>query len=415
MTLRTREMRRSALVKVPSFSRNDEPGRNTCANFAVSLRNRSCTTTHSIAISAAVTCCVFGSDCAMSSPSQYRPLKLPSSAASNMFGMRRPGSASQRHAPGRLEQRARGGVRHVPVARQLVRERAHVARALHVVLAAQRVHAHAFAAEVAGGHREVGDAHHHGRALAVLGDAEAVVDRAVAGRWRTGARRRAARRAGTPVIASHRLGRVLGSRDELVPLVERLGRRSARRRTSSAIRPSVTTTCASALITATLVPGRSCRWSSALMCGDCTRSMRARVDDDQLRAFAQPPLHARGEHRVAVGRVRADHHDHVGLLDRVEGLRAGRFAERLLQAVAGGRMAHARAGVDVVVAERRAHQLLHQVGFFVGAARRGDAADRVAAVLGLDALELAGGVGDRLVPAHFLPRVGDLLADHRLA
>ena len=30
MTLRTREMRRSALVNVPSFSRNDEPGRNTC-------------------------------------------------------------------------------------------------------------------------------------------------------------------------------------------------------------------------------------------------------------------------------------------------------------------------------------------------------------------------------------------------
>ena len=85
-----------------------------------------------------------------------------------------------------------------------------------------------------------------------------------------------------------------------------------------------------------------------------------------------------------------------------------------LQAVAGRRVADARAGVDVVVAERGAHQLLHQVGFFVGAARRGDAADRVAAVLRLDALELAGGVVDRLVPAHFLPRVGDLLADHRL-
>jgi len=46
-------MRRSALVNVPSFSRKDEPGRKTCANFDVSLRNRSCTTTHSIADSAA--------------------------------------------------------------------------------------------------------------------------------------------------------------------------------------------------------------------------------------------------------------------------------------------------------------------------------------------------------------------------
>jgi hypothetical protein len=31
ITLRTRLMRRSALVKVPSFSRKDEPGRKTCA------------------------------------------------------------------------------------------------------------------------------------------------------------------------------------------------------------------------------------------------------------------------------------------------------------------------------------------------------------------------------------------------
>ena len=45
-------MRRSALVKVPSFSRNDEPGRKTCAYFAVSFRKRSCTTTHSIACEA---------------------------------------------------------------------------------------------------------------------------------------------------------------------------------------------------------------------------------------------------------------------------------------------------------------------------------------------------------------------------
>ena len=68
----------------------------------------------------------------------------------------------------------------VAVAGELVRERAHVAGALHVVLAAQRVHADAVAADVAGRHGEVGHAHDHGRALAVLGDAEAVIDRAIA-------------------------------------------------------------------------------------------------------------------------------------------------------------------------------------------------------------------------------------------
>ena len=68
----------------------------------------------------------------------------------------------------------------VAIARQLVRERTHVARALHVVLPAQRVHADALAADIAGQHGEVGDGDDGGRALAVLGHAEAVIDRAVA-------------------------------------------------------------------------------------------------------------------------------------------------------------------------------------------------------------------------------------------
>ena len=85
-------------------------------------------------------------------------------------------------APHLLEQLAGPLVRDVAVARVLVRERAHVAGALHVVLPAQRVHAHALAADVAGRHGEVGHSHHHGGALAVLGDAESVIDGGVATR-----------------------------------------------------------------------------------------------------------------------------------------------------------------------------------------------------------------------------------------
>ena len=59
------------------------------------------------------------------------------------------------------------------------------------------------------------------------------------------------------------------------------------------------------------------------------QSIRRGSTTISLRALAQPLLHARGEHRMAVGRIGADHHDHVGLLDRVEILRAGRRAERL--------------------------------------------------------------------------------------
>ena len=90
MTLRTREMRRSALVKVPSFSRKDEPGRKTWAYLAVSFRNRSCTTMHSIAASAAVLRVRVGLHDVLALAVQ--PLNVPPSAASNILGMRRPGS-----------------------------------------------------------------------------------------------------------------------------------------------------------------------------------------------------------------------------------------------------------------------------------------------------------------------------------
>ena len=94
--------------------------------------------------------------------------------------MRRPGSLSSGCLPQRFEHRAGRIVGDVPIAGKLVRERAHVAGALHVVLAAQRIHADARPADIAGRHGEIGDRHHRGRALAVLGDAEAVIDRAVA-------------------------------------------------------------------------------------------------------------------------------------------------------------------------------------------------------------------------------------------
>ena len=86
------------------------------------------------------------------------------------------GIAAQLRAPQRLELLAHRIVGDVAVARQLVGEGAHVARALDVVLPSQRVDPDAVAADVAGRHGEVGHRHDHGRALAVFGDAQAVVD-----------------------------------------------------------------------------------------------------------------------------------------------------------------------------------------------------------------------------------------------
>jgi hypothetical protein len=62
----------------------------------------------------------------------------------------------------------------------------------------------------------------------------------------------------------------------------------------------------------------------------------AGVDDDEARALAQPPLHARCEDRMPVRGIRADHHDHVRVGDGCEILRSGGGAERGLEAVAVG-------------------------------------------------------------------------------
>ena len=122
------------------------------------------------------------------------------------------------------------------------------------------------------------------------------------------------------------------------------------------------------------------------MCGLRDEVDATRIGDDQLRALAQATLHLRGKHRMSVGRVGADDKDHVGLHDRVKILRTGGLTQCLLQTITGGRVADTRAGIDVVVAEAGANQLLDEIGFLVAAAGRGDATDRVAAVLRLDSL-----------------------------
>src|SRR5271163_4152029 len=76
-------------------------------------------------------------------------------------------------------------------------------------------------------------------------------------------------------------------------------------------------------------------------------------------------------------------------------------------------MADAGAGVDIIGAEYGAYEFLNEIGFFVRAARGGDAADRVLAIGRLNALEFGGGVGDRFFPGNFFPRIADLGADHR--
>ena len=81
-------------------------------------------------------------------------------------------SRRDRRAPRGLELRARRVVLDVLEAGQLVRDRAHVAAALHVVLAAQRLQAGAVAADVPGEQREVDQREDVVDRVVVLGDPE---------------------------------------------------------------------------------------------------------------------------------------------------------------------------------------------------------------------------------------------------
>ena len=79
--------RRSALVNVPRFSRNDEAGRITSAKLVVSVSKMSWQTRNSSDSSALTTCAVSGSVWATSSPKMYIAFRSPATAASNISGI----------------------------------------------------------------------------------------------------------------------------------------------------------------------------------------------------------------------------------------------------------------------------------------------------------------------------------------
>ena len=141
----------------------------------------------------------------------------------------------------------------------------------------------------------------------------------------------------------------------------------------------------------------------------------ARVDRDEPQAAQRRLLDARADDRVALGRVGADEDRRARVLDVVEAAGRARQAERLAQRPRGGGVADARAVVDVVRADRGAHEPLHDVAVLVRRARRGQAGDRVGPGLGADARDLADDPRDRLVPCRRAQLAAALVAHERRA
>ena len=117
------------------------------------------------------------------------------------------------------------------------------------------------------------------------------------------------------------------------------------------------------LITAMSVPGF---WRSQRR-ANFTRSCLPGVDDDQVFIFqARRPLDAGRNHRMVFVGVGADYQDAIGIFQFGDGIGHSSGTERRGQPGHGGAVSETGAVIDVVGADRGAHQFLHQVIFFVG-------------------------------------------------
>ncbi len=139
--LRTRCTRRSVFVKVPSFSAKQAEGSTTSASRAVSVRKMSCTTRKSRARRLFSAWFRSGSRDHRVLADDVERLDRPGVRRGQHLGHRQAGRGRQAVTPQACSNfGARAGVGHLLVAGEHIGQAAHVAGALHVVLAAQGVH-----------------------------------------------------------------------------------------------------------------------------------------------------------------------------------------------------------------------------------------------------------------------------------
>ena len=127
------------------------------------------------------------------------------------------------------------------------------------------------------------------------------------------------------------------------------------------------------------------------------RRRAARVDDDQLGARPDPVEQPQEQDRVAVGHVRADDEEHVGVVEVVVGAGRAVGAERQLVAGAGAGHAQPRVGLDLVGPDEALGQLVGEVLGLDRHLARHVEGDGVRPVLVEHVPQAPGGAGDRLV------------------
>ena len=276
------------------------------------------------------------------------------------------------------------------VAGQRVGDAAGVARALHVVLPAQRRDPVADPADLPGQQRQVEQRRRVGRAVGVLGHAHAPDQAGIA----RALVRRIRRRVGEG-RADEQLGRHAGDHLHVLRRVVVQFRAPG----LEALRPLRD----EGFVGQARVQDRprhpvqhghvGARIVAQPEIGVVAHLDPLGVEHDQLRPAVDRLAHPAGRDGVVRGRVRADHEEAVGRL--VVGIRVGGRAAAELREhrLDRGRVAEPRAVVDVVRAHHGAREFLQQVVVLVGRLGRGERAERAAVLR-----EALGDEVQRLVP-----------------
>ena len=290
---------------------------------------------------------------------------------------RQPRLFIQRRAPQRLEFPLRPRVVDAPIVRIHHRDQAGVARALDVVLAAQRMQAGAGPADLAGEHRQRDEAARVVGAVHVLRNAHAPEDHRC-GRRREHARHRADRfrvdaadrrhqfRAERRDVVADRLETAGAVGDEALGdqafLDDRVHHRVQQRDVGVGFELQVVR--------------RVPRELGA-----------ARIGEDQPRSVLRGVLDPGRGDRMVDHRIGADQQHDVRLHHVHHRVGHGAGPDAFEQRGDARCMAQPRAVVDVVGSEAGAHELLEQVRFLVAAFRRAEARERVRTARVADALQ----------------------------
>ena len=292
--------------------------------------------------------------------------------------------------PHRAEACPGGGIGDVGETRQLVRQRAHVAPALNVVLAAERYEPAAPSAHVARQQRQGAEGDDVVDCVVVPGDAKGPQDLGGTG-CGVGLGhlgddgRRQPGELGTPlegVIGNRSLerlvarGRMVDERSVRQPLADDVvGHGVGQRDVCPKIQPQPDV-------------------------GELGRRGAARVDREHPTAFVQRFQHVVEVDGVGLAGVGTPEEDHVGLLHLLVGAGTAAGTEHCRQTDDARSVSGAVAGVDVVRPQRHPTELLSGVVHLVGALGTREEGESRGPVLVLDGREAVRDPGERLFPRH---------------